>query len=175
MRVVGGEIVYWTWHACPATCEAKFASISSIDVLIDFICVFRSLIVLFLSFIIDCRNSLCVMLKSSSSSDSSIEHWKPRIRRTRPSKMSIFSEKTFYQRHDIEGFRAIRKLPARVFLMSLRFSSPQTSVILFFISSFEVLSVTTSACVSDKPCSSSFIVSVSFARSLSNLKSLSEL
>ena len=105
MRLVGGEIVYWTWHACPATCEAKFASISSIDVLIDFICVFRSLIVLFLSFIIDCRNSLCVMLKSSSSSDSSIEHWKPRIRRTRPSKMSIFSEKTFYQRHDIEGFR----------------------------------------------------------------------
>ena len=103
MRVVGGKIVYWTWHACPATCEAKFASISSIDVLIDFICVFRSLIVLFLSFIIDCRNSLCVMLKSSSSSDLSIEHWKPRIRRTRPSKMSIFSEKTFY--HDIEGFR----------------------------------------------------------------------
>ena len=59
--------------------------------------------------------------------------------------------------------------------MSLRFSSPHTSVILFVISSFEVLSVTTSACVSDKPCSSSFIVSVSFARSLSNLKRLSEL
>ena len=105
MRVVGGKIVYWTWHACPATCEAKFASISSIDVLIDFICVFRSLIVLFLSFIIDCRNSLCVMLKSSSSSDSSIELWKERIRRTRPSKMSIFSEKTFYLRHDIKGCR----------------------------------------------------------------------
>ena len=124
------------------------------------------------------------MLKSSSSSDSSIELWKERIRRTRLSKISIFSKNSFYislltSRYDIIGHPDASgteiKLPARVFLMSLRFSSPQTSVILFVISSFEVLSVTTSARVSDKPCSSSFIVSVSFARSLSNLKSLSEL